>query len=98
MPEQDFSHQELQVLLCTASTVHESLFPRRSPIPDLSGPTEMQCINVEQEEWAKWVILQDDTEEVGLVSVAELLTDAHEGLEPGEIDDRLVVSSIASQK
>ncbi len=64
---------------------------------DPSGPTELWCITVSQDEWANWVILQDP-EETASVSVAELITEEREGLELGEIDDWSVVRSVASQK
>ncbi len=57
-------------------------------------PEEMQLIQVKQDEWAKWGILQDDLNEAP-VSVAELLNENREGLEPGELDDQSVVSQAA---
>ncbi len=43
---------------------------------DPSRPTELWCITVMQDEWSKWVILQD-TEETASVSMAELMTEEH---------------------
>ncbi len=59
-------------------------------------PEERQYIQVSQEEWSKWGILQDDPNKA-TVSMAELL-DGWEGLDMGEIDDRSVISSATSQK
>ncbi len=62
-----------------------------------SGPTELRCIMVSQDEWAKCLILQD-LEDIASVSVAELITEERGDLEPSEIDDRSVVGSVAYQK
>ncbi len=63
----------------------------------MDSPKEMQLISVKQDVWAKWKILQDNPDEAP-VSIAELLTDKWEDMELGEIDDRLVASSVAYHK
>ncbi len=60
-------------------------------------PKEMQLIQMNQDEWVKWGIPQDDPDEAP-VSMAELLNKDREGLELGELDDRSVISSTMSQK
>ncbi len=65
----------------------------------LSGYCQMQKLEMTQQEWTNWVILQDEPEGAS-VSIAELMPETLRELEAGELpdDESAIASSVASQK
>ncbi len=63
----------------------------------LPGYIEVRKLTMTQQAWTNWAILQDLPEEAS-VSVAELMPETPQDLEPGEINDESVAGSVTSQK